>query len=135
MDATKCLIEYKDQILYRYYFGLISVEDIKDSWLTDIKQKLIPSETIGFVQDYRLAHFDFEPGRCIEVDYFYQSFPEVFGKKRIAFITEHPDDMVYPMLIQLQDKGYESMPFSTMKAAVQWIGKSVHYKMVEPVKD
>jgi len=135
MDATKCLIEYKDRILYRYYIGLISIEDIKNSWLTAIEQNLIPSETIGFIQDYRLAHFNFDPGRCIEIADFYQSLPEVFGKKRIATITEHPDDMVYPMLIQLQDKGYESMPFSTMTAAVQWIGKSVYYTNVEPVRN
>ncbi len=135
MDASKYTIDYKDRILYRYYIGLISVEDIKNSWFSAIEQNLIPSDTLGFIMDYRSAHFGFEPGRYIEIADFYQNLPDVFGKRRIAFITEHPDDIVYPMLIQMRDKGYESMPFTTMKAAEQWVSKSVQWTAAEPDRD
>ncbi|WP_319478895.1 hypothetical protein [uncultured Draconibacterium sp.] len=121
MDEENFKYEYKDCIVLKSYFGLIAVNDVKKSWLYAIEKNLFPTDTIGFVLDYRDAHFDIEPGRHVEIPEFYRQHPEVFENKRIAIITENPDDIVYPMLIRLQDKGYESRPFSTMDAAVQWV--------------
>ncbi|WP_163323286.1 hypothetical protein [Draconibacterium mangrovi] len=123
MDVEKFKYEYKDCIVFKSYFGLITVEDVKNSWLEAISNNLFPEETIGFILDYREAHFDIEPGRHNEIPAFYWQHPGVFENKRIAIITENPEDIVYPMLIRLQDRGYESRPFSTMDAAIRWILK------------
>lgn len=113
--------DYRDRIMFKYYFGLITVENVKESWRDAIEKKLIPGDVIGFVLDYRSAHFDIKPGRHIEIPEFYQQYPHVFHKKRVAIVTENPEDIVYPMLIQTKDKGYMSEPFSTVDAAISWI--------------
>ena len=123
MDVEKFKYEYKDCIVFKSYFGLITVDDVKKSWLYAIAKNLFPAETIGFILDYRGANFDIEPGRHIEIPAFYRQHPDIFDNKRIAIVTENPDDIVYPMLIRLQDRGYESQPFSTMDAAIQWVLK------------
>lgn len=123
MDEEKFKYEYKDSIVFKSYFGLITVNDVKKSWLDAFEKKLFPEKNIGFVLDYRAAHFDIEPGRHIEIPKFYREHPDVFENKRIAVVTEKPEDVVYPMLIRLQDRDYESRPFSTMNAAINWVLK------------
>lgn len=121
MDAEKFRYEYKDCIVFKSYFGFITVNDVKKSWLDAMEKNLFPADTIGFILDYRSAHFDIEPGQYIEIPEFYRQNPSVFEHKRIAIVTENPEDIVYPMLIRLHDRGYESRPFSTMDAAIQWV--------------
>ena len=121
MIELKAKYEYKNRIVFKHYFGLITVEDVAETWLKAIEQNLFPDDTIGFILDYRKAQFDIEPGRHIEIPEFYQQHPDVFNGKRIAIVTVRPTDVVYPLLIQVQDKGYKSMPFSTMEAAIDWV--------------
>ena len=109
------------RILFKYYYGLISVEDIKNSWIDAIAKKQVPDNVRGFVLDYRKAHFDLDPRRHIEISAFYKENLRVFGGKRIAIVCESPNDIVIPILFQTKDFGYESMPFSTMKAAENWV--------------
>nr|WP_321486758.1 hypothetical protein [uncultured Draconibacterium sp.] len=123
MDVEKFEYEYKNCIVFKTYFGLISVNDVKESWLDAIEKDIFPADTIGFVLDYRAAHFDIEMGNYIEIATFLRQHLDIFGNKRIAIITENPDDIVYPMLIGFLDQGYESRPFSTMEAAIQWVSK------------
>ncbi|MCY1718724.1 hypothetical protein OU798_00115 [Prolixibacteraceae bacterium Z1-6] len=108
-------------ILFKYYYGPISVEAIRDSWTVAIKQQLLPENIRGFVLDYREAHFDFHIKEHIAIVEFYRGHPEIFGNKRVAIICENPEDIVYPILFQTHDNGYESMIFSTMEAAIAWV--------------
>lgn len=109
------------RILFKYYYGLISVEDIKNSWTDAIAKKQIPDNVRGFVLDYRKAHFDFEPRRLTEIAEFYMANIHVFGNKYIAMVADNPKDIVYPILFQAEDKGCVTKPFSTMEAAVAWV--------------
>lgn len=121
MDVEKFEYDYIDCIVFKSYFGDITIDDIKKSWIDAFTKNLFPADAIGFVLDYRAAHFDIDLRRYMEIPEFYQHHLDVFGNKRIATITENPNDIVFPVLIQLQDKGYESRPFSTENAAFQWV--------------
>ncbi|WP_321372031.1 hypothetical protein [uncultured Draconibacterium sp.] len=121
MVESRVKYEYKNRVVFKYYFGLITVEDVAETWLTAIKKKLFPDDAVGFILDYRNAQFDIEPGRHIEIPEFFHQHPDVFYGKKIAIVTVRPKDVVYPMLIQVRDKGYKSMPFSTMEAAIDWV--------------
>ena len=125
MDVTNSEFCYDGRILYKRYFGLISLEDIMNSWLRAMNENLIPQDAVGFVLDYRKAHFNFDPRRHTELTDFYKKHSKVFSSRRIAFVTVNPDDIVYPILIQTQDNGYESRPFSTMEAAVDWVSSGI----------
>ncbi|QIA09007.1 hypothetical protein [Draconibacterium halophilum] len=121
MTESKFKYEYKDRIVFKYYFGLVTVEDVRESWLSAINQNLFPDDVIGFVLDYRKAKFDIAPGRHNEIPEFYHQHPEVFEGTRVAIVTVRPEDVVYPMLIRMKDKGYQSIPFSTIEAAINWV--------------
>ena len=108
-------------ILFKKYVGDITLEDIYSSWTKIILDKIIPGETLGIVVDYRKAHFQFEVNKYYLISNFYKDNIETFGNRKIAILSQRPRDMAVLILVQLDDEGYSTKPFSSLKAAIQWI--------------
>ncbi len=53
-------------ILYKTYYGLITIEDIESSWEYAFQNNLIPKERKGFILDYRQSNFS------IKIDHHYR---------------------------------------------------------------
>jgi len=108
-------------ILFKYYYGTISIEDIESSWEYAFENELIPLETKGFILDFQKSNFDIEIDRHIAIADFYKKHLNIFGNKKIAIITQNPRDIVIPILVQTKDEGYSSRPFSTVESAIKWV--------------
>ncbi len=120
-NGAKFDFDLQNRILFKYYYGDIWMETIINTWKEALAEEIIPNNTVGFIIDYRKANICFNPERHAEVPDFYQANLDVFGNKRIAFVTDNPRDIVYPILFQSKDRGYTSQPFSTMEAAIRWV--------------
>ena len=110
-------------ILYKYYYGPITLEDIFSSWEHAFNNNIIPSDIKGFILDFRKSTFDFKVERFIDISNFYKKHIDIFKGTRLALISVDPKDLVIPILFKTKDKGYLSEPFSTEKAAIDWILK------------
>ena len=108
-------------ILFKYYYGEITLVDISKSWDYAIENYLIPKETKGFILDYRKARFKISIDEHVEIADYYKNHLNLFGRKRIAILVEHPNDVVIPILVESIDEGYLSKPFSTLEAATNWV--------------
>ena len=108
-------------IFFKHYYGIISLEDIRSSWEQIFYTDLIPSETKGFVVDYRNAVMNIPPGQHARIAEYYKEHLEVFNNRKIAVLTENPQNVVISILVESKDEGYQSKPFSTMEAAVRWV--------------
>lgn len=108
-------------ILYKYYYGLIDIEDIKSSWEYAFENNLIPKEIKGFILDYRESNFNIKIDKHTAIADFYKKHLDIFGNKKIAIITQNPRDIVIPILVKKKDEGYQSRPFSTLESAVKWV--------------
>lgn len=109
------------RILFKYYYGPITIEDIESSWLYAFDHDLIPNDTAGFILDYREANFKIERHESIKIAEFYKKHLAVFGGFKIAIITENPKDIIIPVLVETKDDGYFSKPFTTVEAAEKWV--------------
>ena len=90
-------------ILYKYYYGSITFDDIFSSW------------------DYRNASLENLLKEYWRIPDYYQKHIDIFGNKRIAVITQKPKDTVVPALVETKDEGYLSRPFYSMDAAIEWV--------------
>lgn len=108
-------------ILFKYYYGLISIEDIESSWIYAFENNLIPKEVKGFVLDYRKSNFNIKIEEHVKIAEFYKKHLDVFGGFKIAIVTEDANDVVIPILVEEKDEGYISKPFSLFDAAVNWV--------------
>ncbi|WP_298364268.1 hypothetical protein [uncultured Lutibacter sp.] len=125
MNLIKHNIKFKFDsslgILFKYHYGLITIEDIKSSWLYAFENNIIPKENKGFILDFRNSKFNIKLSEHAEIADFYKNNLDVFGNFKIAIITDKPKDIVVPILVQYLDDGYTSCPFSTPEAAINWI--------------
>jgi len=108
-------------ILFKTYYGLITIEDIESSWNFAFKNDLIPKEIKGFILDYRNSNFDIRTDRYTAIADFYKKHIDIFGNFKIAILTAEPRDIVIPILVESLDEGYSSRPFSTIEAAIDWV--------------
>ncbi|MCK4922713.1 MAG: hypothetical protein KAS71_16785 [Bacteroidales bacterium] len=108
-------------ILHKYYYGSISIADIKSSWEHAFENNLIPKETKGFIVDYRNANLEFEVDEHIKIADFYKDNLEVFGNFKIAVVSDEPKDVVIIILVETKEDGYFSRLFSTVEAATNWV--------------
>jgi hypothetical protein len=109
------------RILYKYYFGTITLDDIFTSWNDGISNNIIPKDTKGFILDYTKANFDLEFNELDKISEYYRQHLDIFGNKKIAVITQSVKDIVYPILVEKKDSGYSSRPFYTLEAAIEWV--------------
>jgi hypothetical protein len=110
-------------ILYKHYFGLISLEDIYSSWDYAIQNNIIPKGTRSFILDYQLASFDIKIKEYSGIAKYYKDHLEIFSGSKIAVITQTPKDVVIPTLVETHDEGYRSRPFYSLGAAIDWVLK------------
>lgn len=108
-------------ILYKYYYGLITIEDIEASWNYAFENNLIPKQVKGFILDYRNSNFNIDIKEHVAIVDFYKKHLDIFGGFKIAIITSESKDIVIPILVRAKDKGYVSKPFSTLNAAINWV--------------
>lgn len=108
-------------ILYKYYFGTITLDDIFSSWDKAISEKLIPTNTKGFILDYTKANFDIELNEVDKIPEYYRKHLDIFGNKKVAIITQTPESIIYPIMVEKKDSGYSSHPFYTLEAAIEWV--------------
>ncbi|PLX22738.1 MAG: hypothetical protein C0597_01990 [Marinilabiliales bacterium] len=117
----KYLFDKQSGILYKTYFGEITLYDITSSWDRAIQNNIIPNETKGFILDYREAFFRIKTNETSGIAEYYRNNLKVFNNMRIAIITESHKDIIVPILVKEEDFNYSSRPFSTIEAAVSWI--------------
>lgn len=108
-------------ILFKTYYGPITIEDIESSWVYAFENNIIPKVKKGFILDYRNSNFNIEIEDHILIANFYKKHIDIFGNYKIAILTENPKDIVIPILVEAKDEGYSSRPFSTLEAAIEWI--------------
>lgn len=120
-DFYKFELHSELNILYKYYYGPISLENIFSSWEHAFDTNIIPKDIKGFILDFRKSNFDFKVERFIDISNFYKEHIDIFKGAKIALITVDPTDLVVPILFKTKEEGYLSQPFSTEQAAIEWI--------------
>lgn len=118
----------KSGIMFKSYYGLITINDIHSSWDEAINSKIIPDGTKSFVLDYREATFNFKVTESTKIAEYYRTHLDVFGNCKIAVVTQKPKDVVVPAIVETHDDGYLSKPFYTKEAAINWVLDSQYSK-------
>jgi hypothetical protein len=120
-DKIKYRFDNSTGILYKYYSGTITIQDISSSWDEAISKKIIPENTKGFILDYTKADFDIKLNEVDRIPEYYRQHLDIFGNKKIAIITQTSKGIVVPILVEQKDSGYSSHPFYTLEAAIEWV--------------
>jgi len=121
MEKFKFVFDDSTRILYKYYYGSITIEDISSSWDYAIAHNLIPKNTKEFILDYRKATFQIKLTEYEMIADYYKQNLDIFRNKKIAIITQTSKDVIIPALVETKDDDYSSAPFYTLSAAINWV--------------
>ena len=83
-------------ILYKIYYGPITIDDISSSWDYAIENNMIPERIKGFILDYTNANFDLDVKEYSKIQEYYKEHLDIFGGHRIAILTQSQKDVVIP---------------------------------------
>ena len=111
--------DHENQIFYKIYMDMITLEDIVRSWEYVFRENLIPPGTRGFVLDN--AELRMHPGESHGINEFYDRHLDVFRNRKIGLIMEKPDQVIFPMLVAAERPMYYPRAFCTKEAAEEWV--------------
>ncbi|MDA3928020.1 MAG: hypothetical protein PF541_03620 [Prolixibacteraceae bacterium] len=114
-------VDKRGRIISMEYIGILSIKDIEKYWKKAIQNNLVHSEIKGFILDCRNAVIEIEEYEAKKLSDFFKKNISLFQFKRFAYLTETPNQIVFPILMQEEDYLYKSRPFSTLEAAVNWL--------------
>lgn len=109
------------KIFCKEYRDSISLDDIKESWNYCISHDLIPSDCIGILLDYRDARFDMNPREIFDMADFYDTKLNKFSRKKVAILTERPDQIVIPTLLSQKSKRFDIRIFTNIEPSISWL--------------
>lgn len=111
---------YPETILFRQFVGKIEKQDIYESWKQLIDNDIINQNLKGIVNNLNSCDF------MINIDEFnflmnFLNQHDNIKKLKIAVVTDSPQKIIFPMLGEKQEKELNIKPFSSNKAAEEWI--------------
>ena len=111
---------FPDSILIRDFTGKVNVNDIIASWEYLFNNQLINDNIKGVINNLVNCELDMDM----------ESFPTLIGylknhdrfkTLKLAVISNNPKFIIFPLLGETEEKGLNIKPFSTDKAATNWI--------------
>ena len=120
-NSIKFKYNLENSIFYKYYLGEIYLNDVINSWNEIINNNSIPKNCKGFIVDLSKSTIKMSIQESTGISEYYKSQLELFGGKKIAYITNNPIQTVYSMLVEKKDKGYQTKTFNSIDASEEWI--------------
>jgi hypothetical protein len=113
-------LKYPDKILIRTFNGIVNSDDILNSWEELIQQQLLTSNTKGIINDLNNCELNMNMSSFSKVISYMKSQKGIQFIK-LAVVTNSPNVIVFPMLMDTNEKMLKIKPFSTFAAAESWI--------------
>ncbi|WP_282126705.1 hypothetical protein [Marinifilum flexuosum] len=106
-------------VIIRSFYGSVETQEVLDSFL-HMKDSLICKNVIGIVTDFETAKLNFRLPDIQKVIKYINSEP-MYEHIKLAIIVDTPGKTVFPIMAQTLLKNAKLKPFTTLKAAMQWI--------------
>ena len=114
-------IDQLGRIISIRYSGTMTFKDLETNWIDLINQQIVGSDIRGFLLDCRNTIMEITVEEISMLSDFFKRNLSIFQKKKFAYITASPSQIILPLLLQEEDLLYESKPFSTTEAALEWV--------------
>jgi len=113
----------KERLIIEYHSGNIGIEDFINT------KKIISSDNkynsdYDVIIDIRDIQLLFSQADIDKLIVFFKNYSPIVGNRKIAFLTKKPHHVVFTTLFSngINDTNMNAEIFSTLKAAVGWIG-------------
>ena len=117
----KIIRQENSEYIFREFKGELVVEDIMDSFVYILNEKMISPGCRGILTDLREADLNFDMTSFRNLLIYIKNSPGLDGLK-IAVVVDSAAKIVFPMMAS-NEPGLMIQPFSTMESAIKWINQ------------
>ena len=117
----KIIRQENSEYIFREFKGELVVEDIMDSFVYILNEKMIRPGCRGILTDLREADLNFDMTSFRNLLIYIKNSPGLDGLK-IAVVVDSAAKIVFPMMAS-NEPGLMIQPFSTMESAIKWINQ------------
>jgi len=119
-EVTYDIISKNDlKVVIRKFSGIVDTRDVLNSFKY-IQNEMLEEKVIGIVTDFDESVMNINLSQLQEVIKYLKSTPE-FHQVKLAVVVNTPGKIVIPMMAQAKTEETIIKPFSTVKAAINWI--------------
>ena len=111
---------FPESILIRDFIGEVNVEDIIESWEYFINNNLLDTNVKGVVNNMISCNLNIDMESFGALMAYMKEHKYLKGIK-IAVVCDVPEKLVFPMLAEHRNSALQIKPFSSVKAASNWI--------------
>lgn len=111
---------HPESILIRKFIGKVNVNDIIESWKYLFENKLIDDKIKGVINDLSGCELLMDM-KSFETLIGYIKKQDFIKGIKLAVISDSSKIIIFPFLGEKQEKELNIKPFSTLKAAVDWV--------------
>jgi hypothetical protein len=115
----KIINSERGEYVFRSFHGDINTEDIMDSFVYILNNNMISKACLGILTDLHDSNMNMDMQTFKSLLIYIKSSPKLTGLK-IAVVVDSADKIVFPMMAS-NEPGIMVQPFSTIKAAEDWI--------------
>ena len=111
---------FPDSILVRTFEGIVSANDILESWRNLDEKKLITPQIKGILNNLENCELTMNMEGFQQIMTFMNQIDRL-GNLKIAVVSNSPKSIVFPTMAEMQETKFMIKPFSTFEAAIDWI--------------
>jgi hypothetical protein len=110
-----------NKILVREARGRVTFSEIYNSWQDMITSGVLNASLIGIINDFRELELDASINDVNKILKLIDDNYDIFKNIKIAVVVDSYKNIVFPMMVEKISKRAAIKPFSTLKAAEDWV--------------
>jgi len=110
-----------NKILVREARGRVTFSEIYNSWQDMITSGVLNASLIGIINDFRELELDASINDVNKILKLIDDNYDIFKNIKIAVVVDSYKNIVFPMIVEKISKRVAIKPFSTLKAAEDWV--------------
>ncbi|MGQ1785007.1 MULTISPECIES: hypothetical protein [unclassified Saccharicrinis] len=109
-----------DSVLIRSFRGSVVMQDVINSWKTDIEKGLVHAGLKGIVTDFTACENNATINELQDIAEFYKANIDVFENLKLGVVLDTPNVVVL-LLFEESHAEMQHKAFSTFEAALEWV--------------
>lgn len=113
------------KLIVEYYAGDISL-DLLIGTKKEISKNKNYNPNYNLIMDMRDSNFQYARESVNKFTDFFKSFQTIIGKRKVAYLTRNPNEVVATKLFsqQISDLELDTQTFTTVPAIINWVNIS-----------
>lgn len=118
--TIKHTYDKKNKVLIKAFEGTVYMDDVIESWRTDMENKRVTIELKAVITDFKRVNNKANISELNKITDFYKEHFEIFKDMKLAVVIDSPPGVAMLYLFEKKNDEFKHRAFTTIDAAMEW---------------